>query len=221
MVPTGITPASSVHRSSSALTGPFQLGKTRRTIWEMANASWDPGTAQWLPRGTQGAPECDRWLMFPGKRQFMVCACDGVPPLSSTLVGRRCVSIRVYRYRYGCEPLSLFGPLEFGWDRDGFTTLDANTDWTLDISPRQWSDPFAQMTNVQRARLATEVGIWEEGPLPEWLGQFVGLTVSETQPQLNHMGDLIGLRVAFGERGLIAKVFGGELYVEDHSRRSD
>lgn len=112
---------------------------------------------------------------------------------------------------------SEFGPIEFAWDDGQFTTLDANSDWTLELSAQPWSDPFANAPTDERHRLAAEVGLWEPAALPSDLQKVVGRTASAVEPMLNEVGELVGVRIGFSDVVVSVSVADGNVVVTvDH-----
>ena len=136
------------------------------------------------------------------------------PALIGGLPGRRCISI--LRFQHQIEGLSTSdaGAVEFAWDDGTHLTLDANADWTLDISAQQWLDPFAPVSVSQRAQLAMEVGVWERASIGADLSRLIGQVVTSTAPEFNEVGELTGLTVAFDDMSVSARVVGGKLAVE-------
>lgn len=121
----------------------------------------------------------------------------------STLVGRRCVSLRRFRHRFAGEAPSDFGPVEFGWEDGKFTTVDVTAEWTLDVSEGTWTDPFEGASREKRDELAAEVGLWEPAPLESNLSQVLGRTVWAADTERNAVEDISGIRLTF--EGLIVK----------------
>ncbi len=131
-----------------------------------------------------------------------------------TLPGRRCTCIRRFQHRLADQPPSETGPIEFTWDDGTRLTMDANTDWTLDLSSRPWTDPYPSVSESERKALAQEVGLWQEAPIPSALGRLVGQVVTSAAPELNEVGELTGLSLAFETQVVGARVLGGEVTVE-------
>jgi hypothetical protein len=106
------------------------------------------------------------------------------------------------------------GPIEIAWDDDTWLSLDAKSDWTLEVSSRQWVDPYANVSAAEFKRLAGEVGIWEQASIPPGLDQLVGQVVIAAAPKINEVGELTGVSLAFLEQVLVARVLGGELSID-------
>lgn len=131
----------------------------------------------------------------------------------ATLVGRRCTSVRRFRHRYLGEEPSEFGPVEFGWSDGRYTTIDADSDWTMELTEARWQDPYAETSAEQREELAAEVGLWEPAPLEDDLASVIRREVSATEVDLNEVDDISALHIAFGDVIVSARLYGGNLYV--------
>lgn len=130
------------------------------------------------------------------------------------LAGLQCTSVRRFQHRFEGEPGSETGPIEFTWDDGSLLTLDANSDWTLHLSGQHWADPYVNASESERQTLAREVGLWHEVQIPSGLRGLVGQGVTSTEPELDEMGELTGLRILFEIQVVNARVLGGELAVE-------
>lgn len=132
----------------------------------------------------------------------------------NALPGRRCASLRRFHHRIEGQSASETGPIEFTWDDGTHLTLDANTDWTLDFSGQQWSDPYAHASASQRLEIAKEVGVWEQGSIPADLNRLIGQVVIEAVQEFNEVGEVTGMTVVFNDQCVSVRVVGGELAVE-------
>lgn len=130
------------------------------------------------------------------------------------LLGRRCTSIRRFQHRLAGHPPSETGPVEFLWDDGTYLSLDANTDWTLNLSSSPWADPLESLAEGRRQALAQEVGLWEEAAIPNNLTQLIGQAVISADPELNEVGELTGLRLGFEAEVVAARVLSGKLAIE-------
>lgn len=130
------------------------------------------------------------------------------------LLGRRCTSIRRFSHHLAGLAPSEPGPIEFSWDDGTHLTLDANTDWTLDLSQQRWADPYAGVEERERQELAQAVGLWEEAAIPAELNRLVGQVVSFAEPQFNEVGEVTGLQLTFKDVTVVARVLTGELAIE-------
>lgn len=134
------------------------------------------------------------------------------------LLGSRCISARRLQHRFADHSAGKLGPLELGWANGEFTTLDANADWTLDVSFRPWIDPFKRASDKDRQRLSFELGLWEAVDLPEELHALIGRTVTDVRPIMNEVGELSGLEIEFGGGlHLHAKTYEGDLVINVES----
>ncbi|MFC4784023.1 hypothetical protein ACT8ZV_06085 [Nocardioides sp. MAHUQ-72] len=124
------------------------------------------------------------------------------------------------QHRFADSIPSESGPIELGWSDGTFTTLDANADWTLDLTSKPWTDPYAGAGADERQELADEVGLWEPTTATGDLNILVGRSVTSVGPILNEAGELSGLELAFGDWLLLAAVEAGNLAVHV-SRESD
>ncbi|GAB78178.1 hypothetical protein [Austwickia chelonae] len=129
------------------------------------------------------------------------------------LPGRSCASIRRFQHRFADHPPSEPGPIEFTWDDGTRLTLDANADWTLNLSSKPWADPYADASELERNALAQEVGLWEAALIPIAMSRLIGQAVTSAAPEFNEFGELTGLSVAFEEQVVGVRVVGGELIV--------
>lgn len=127
--------------------------------------------------------------------------------MNVSLTGRVCTGIRSFRNTLDSADV---GPLEIAWCDGGYTSIDVNADWTLNVSDGAWLDPYAKATEEESEKLAREVGLWE--PVrDERLVGISGLAVSATTFEANEVGEIQGIKVEFNEIVLVARVFGGDL----------
>ena len=134
------------------------------------------------------------------------------------LAGLRCTSVRRFGHRFADESVSATGPLELAFDDRSVLTLDAKADWTLHMSNQPWTDPYADASEDERGVLARDVGVWHEVATPTSLARLVGQRVSSAEPELNEIGELTGLSIAFETHVVSARVLDGELTVKVHDR---
>lgn len=130
------------------------------------------------------------------------------------LRGCRCTAVRRFHHRVAGQPPTGTGPVEFLWNDGTYLSLDASTDWTLNLSSAPWTDPFEGASEGRRQALAQEVGLWEEVTTPTNLAQFIGQAVTSVDPELNEVGELTGLRIGFDAGVVAARVLSGELAIE-------
>ena len=134
--------------------------------------------------------------------------------MTINLIGRRCTSVKRFQHRFAGQDPSEPAPIEFTWDDGTTTTLDANADWTLDLSTRPWDDPLKNVTGFQRVELADEVGLWEPAPPWDALSRVVGQSVSAAEVELDDVGELTGIRFVFEDVVVRGRVVEGDLTVE-------
>lgn len=130
------------------------------------------------------------------------------------LTGRRCLAIRRFHHEWRGESETRFGPVELTWDDGTVTTFEDNSDWSLRISCRPWTDPFIGASRRRRKQLAKEVGLWLPGVLPEALRRVIGQTVLSSSAELSGMNELVGLVVVFDDTTVGLRSVGGNLEVE-------
>lgn len=56
--------------------------------------------------------------------------------------GRLCRSITRFVHQCAGFAASRGGPVQFDWTSGECTLLDVNTDWSLEVAQRLWSDPY-------------------------------------------------------------------------------
>lgn len=136
--------------------------------------------------------------------------------MTSEIVGRRCVSVRLFRHRFAGEITGDRGPIEFGWADGGFTTVDTRLDFSLRICDGPWEDPFAGTPPDRLREIAVELGLWESFPVPDDLQRVVGRVASSAELKFTRDGELDALVVFFGDLRVEARSSNedGEVAVE-------
>ncbi|MBG6099514.1 hypothetical protein [Nocardioides luteus] len=127
--------------------------------------------------------------------------------------GRRCVGVRRFHHKFAGDEPSATGPIEFRWSDGTYTTVDVGSDWVLTIEPQPWTDPFGDVSDAERRRLAEEVGLWEVDSSPDQLASAVGRVLTDVALTRNEVGELVGICLSPDGLRIDACVDGGELDV--------
>lgn len=131
------------------------------------------------------------------------------------LVGRVCVDVSRYHHVIGPEREVTPGPVQFDWSDGGSTTIEAGSDWALEMSDGPWRDPFVAVSDADRKVLADEIGIWELDPQERRsLAVVVGHEVSRVGLVRDEVGETVGADLEFGSDLVRMRIVKGELGME-------
>jgi hypothetical protein len=130
--------------------------------------------------------------------------------------GIPCVGASQFYHRFRGEVDRSRGPVELVWEDGQTTTIEANADWTLAVSPRPWADPFVGAGESELRALEDEVGVWIRGDRvdDEPLAVIIGHAASGSAPILDEVGQFVGLQIAFDDVEVQFRVVAGEVQVE-------
>lgn len=122
---------------------------------------------------------------------------------------------RLFFHRQGQVDESC-GAVEFVWEDRSVTRIDTRSDWSLSISDREWTDPFAQTPSPVDPSWVSVQGKWQRHDVsrrPEYL-PVIGRPLRAVSVINSGVGQPVGVDLEFAGSTVSVRSVGGEPLVE-------
>lgn len=132
-----------------------------------------------------------------------------------SLKGQTIIRIRRIYYLHQDQVETRQGALELGFQDSSFLLIDTKSDWTLQIVPRAWKDPFFPPVSPENSAYLRAHGQWSIFDLSGYLpaSRFSGQTLSALRESRDASGQLMGVILQSGAWSIQAYSYAGEIRI--------